>query len=719
MKYVNLKYMGLTGGVLAGLLLGTLGTQSASKAQAATTGTTTTAATEQAPAPTTVAGPNGETYIYNTDGSASIQVPNTDAATSTTYLVPADATTTPTSYTTANYQYTATKQADGSATVTVYPTAAAQTDPTYTGPKTEVSYTIPAAPTTATATAETTPTTSTSVTSTSTIGITAPTTTAGTTTPTSTSTTSTAGTTAPTTSTSTTSTVTTGSTATTAPTTGTSTTTTTGTTAPTTGTSTTTTTGTTAPTTGTSTTSTTGTTTPTTGTTTTPTTGGTSTSVTSTATITVGTGTTTTGDTGTTGTTTGGTTTGTTTPSGPVVLTPILPIYEAPHTDYAGASGITPVFTTDGTNPAPWSSSRDGTLALQSGRLGISQLYQDQYGKVYGKCNVGYYDYYVNADALDFTKGIKTNPIGGYVITTVPSVHGYIDAGLQIYTSLNIPNVGNYAIVDQVAVDPEGKVISYHVTGPYVALTWVPASDVTYIAPKPTTGTTTPTQNDEGSTTTTTPTQNDEGSTTTTTTPTKPTTTTPTKPTTTTPAPAPDLTVYDVPDFWVLLNNGTGNYATIQEPTTPTKTPTPEPAIQLKSVDLPKGTAIYSNYAPLKIYSDPQTTQDTGTTLDTGIGEWAAFDTAMDQSGHITAYELGKNQWVKAEDIQLSQTLGGTFETTTGTTLYSANGTRTGAIKTTGAYKVYAVRYINGEQALKLGTDDQWIMAHTGAYYPA
>ncbi|GAF39963.1 hypothetical protein FC83_GL002977 [Agrilactobacillus composti DSM 18527 = JCM 14202] len=134
--------------------------------------------------------------------------------------------------------------------------------------------------------------------------------------------------------------------------------------------------------------------------------------------------------------------------------------------------------------------------------------------------------------------------------------------------------------------------------------------------------------------------------------------------------------------------------------------------------DLPTGTALYSNFIGATIYSDPDTTKSNGS-LNTSYDEWSAFKVAKDSNGNPVAYELGSNQWVKAMDLQLQKNLNGTFAANAGTALYSADGTLTGTISTSGLYKVFAVTYINGHQAVKLGNDSQWIIAATGDYYPA
>ncbi|MCH4171635.1 MAG: hypothetical protein LKF36_10455 [Lactobacillus sp.] len=134
--------------------------------------------------------------------------------------------------------------------------------------------------------------------------------------------------------------------------------------------------------------------------------------------------------------------------------------------------------------------------------------------------------------------------------------------------------------------------------------------------------------------------------------------------------------------------------------------------------NLPTGTALYSNFMGAQIYSDPDTTKTNGY-LNTSYDEWSAFKVAKDAYGNPVAYELGSNQWVRASDLQLQKNLNGTFDANAGTALYSADGSLTGTITTSGLYKVFAVTYINGHQAVKLGNDSQWIIAATGDYYPA
>ncbi|MCH4171626.1 MAG: hypothetical protein LKF36_10405 [Lactobacillus sp.] len=143
------------------------------------------------------------------------------------------------------------------------------------------------------------------------------------------------------------------------------------------------------------------------------------------------------------------------------------------------------------------------------------------------------------------------------------------------------------------------------------------------------------------------------------------------------------------------------------------------PEVQVDTEKLPTGTAVYSDNKAAVIYSDAATTKDSGTKLSTSVDEWSAFEVAKDSDGNITAYRLGKDQWVKAADIQVQKDLDGTFDTSAGVTLRDNDGTVSGAIKEDGQYTVNAVRYINGKQALRLGNDSQWVFASQGDFYPA
>jgi hypothetical protein len=136
------------------------------------------------------------------------------------------------------------------------------------------------------------------------------------------------------------------------------------------------------------------------------------------------------------------------------------------------------------------------------------------------------------------------------------------------------------------------------------------------------------------------------------------------------------------------------------------------------TISLLNQTNLYSYYKPAVIYTDPTVTTASGARLSTWVNEWHAARVAKDSNGVAIAYELGKNQWVKAADLNQSAPQGGVFDTTGGTPLYDLNGNVTGSIPDSGRYQVFAVAYINGQQFVKIGTDNQWIAAAAGDYYP-
>ncbi|WP_416353633.1 hypothetical protein ACNAN0_01270 [Agrilactobacillus fermenti] len=142
------------------------------------------------------------------------------------------------------------------------------------------------------------------------------------------------------------------------------------------------------------------------------------------------------------------------------------------------------------------------------------------------------------------------------------------------------------------------------------------------------------------------------------------------------------------------------------------------PAPQTSRQTLPADTVLYSQSAA-KIYSDPALTQESRKKLALTIDEWRAFEKSLDEAGNVIAYRLGTNQWVKANALQSQKVKTGVFVASKGTPLYDVSGQVAGNITTTGTYRVYAERHLNGHQALKLGTDAQWIYAENGAYYPA
>lgn len=128
---------------------------------------------------------------------------------------------------------------------------------------------------------------------------------------------------------------------------------------------------------------------------------------------------------------------------------------------------------------------------------------------------------------------------------------------------------------------------------------------------------------------------------------------------------------------------------------------------------------LYSISSAVTVYSDPDTTKASGT-LAAGVTEWQINRTAADpKTGTIVAYDLGKNQWVKAKDLSAQKALSGTFNVNAGTPLLADDGSQVDTIATSGSYQVIAVSYFDGQQVLKLAENNQWVQATKGAFYPA
>lgn len=121
---------------------------------------------------------------------------------------------------------------------------------------------------------------------------------------------------------------------------------------------------------------------------------------------------------------------------------------------------------------------------------------------------------------------------------------------------------------------------------------------------------------------------------------------------------------------------------------------------------------------PVAIYQDAATQQATGQQLDRNVQEWRVLKAARNAQGQIVAYQLGRDQWVRAADLKVEAPLTGVFNTTAGTNLYTVAGTKAGAIATNDAYQVFGVRYIQNKQYIRLGNQDQWVQANDGAFYP-
>ncbi|MCH4170239.1 MAG: family 78 glycoside hydrolase catalytic domain [Lactobacillus sp.] len=133
---------------------------------------------------------------------------------------------------------------------------------------------------------------------------------------------------------------------------------------------------------------------------------------------------------------------------------------------------------------------------------------------------------------------------------------------------------------------------------------------------------------------------------------------------------------------------------------------------------LPLGTVVFSDGTNKATFTSPKLANISGA-LALGTKEWAATYMAQTITGKTVAYCLGDNQWVTADNLQLQRDKSGLIVLDQGTPLFGISGqTIVSRIVAAGNYKVFAERYINGQQALKLGTDTQWVLANAGAYYP-
>ncbi|MFD1671042.1 hypothetical protein ACFQ5M_02905 [Agrilactobacillus yilanensis] len=370
---------------------------------------------------------------------------------------------------------------------------------------------------------------------------------------------------------------------------------------------------------------------------------------------------------------------------------------------YGGATGTAATITTDGTTAAGSDATTSATNDLKTGTLKLDAVYTDGTNTFFAYRHDGQ-TYFVNTAAVTTSAALTTTDTVGTVTTNDDNMKTYTDPALHSYTGKLVRDKGTELRVDQQASDASGTVIAYHVTSDADegADTWVPASDVTFTANKlvrqAATGSLT--AKDEATI------YSDKETTT-----------------------ATDLTLAEgetvtynvvvknsidgtIVAYGIKGDDGTYTYVKAFDMTVNT-------APTVKTAALPLGTAVYSDYKPATIYSDPAATKDSGTKLATSVNEWTAFATSTDSDGAIVAYKLGKDQWIKASDLQIEQDLSGTFDTAAGSPLYSSDGTQSGSISVAGPYQVFAVRYINGKQSLKLGTDNQWIKASDGDYYPA
>lgn len=369
---------------------------------------------------------------------------------------------------------------------------------------------------------------------------------------------------------------------------------------------------------------------------------------------------------------------------------------------FGGATSTAPTITTDGTTAADAATITKATSDLKQGTLKVGAAYSDGTANFFAFKSGGN-TYFINATAVNSNGGMTTSDTIGTITTKSDNVKTYKDAALNNDTGKVVRDEGTKLTVDKIAKDGSGNVLAYHIkadasTG---ADTWVSASDVTYTANKlyrqAATGTLV--AKDEATiysdkeTTAATDMMLAKGETV-----------------------KYDVVVKNSVDDSIVaygIKDSSGNYTYVKA-----SDMAPDKDASMTIAILPQGTAIYSNYKAATIYSDASASADSGTKLATSVNEWAAFAAATNSDGTIIAYKLGNNQWVKAADLQIQQDLSGTFDTAAGSTLYSSDGTKAGSISAGGAYKVFAVRYIDGKQSLKLGTDNQWIHASDGAYYP-
>ena len=318
--------------------------------------------------------------------------------------------------------------------------------------------------------------------------------------------------------------------------------------------------------------------------------------------------------------------------------------------------------------------------------------------------------YFVPAAGLTLSGAVVTSDVIGTITTNRDDVRTYNDATTQNYTGNLIRTKGTQLLVDQKAT-VNGEVVAYHVSADAdtAAGTWVKAQDVTFndsvLVASAAKGTVTANADNTNLYTdkATTKLSGDslvEGQDVNYTRVVKNSVT-------------GDVVAYG------FLNTNQGDAAYNSYVYVKAADVTVNAAADVDTAKLPAGTAVYSNNKAATIYTDAAATKDSGAKLSTDVNEWSAFETSTDADGNIVAYRLGKNQWVKAADLELQQDLDGTFDVAAGTTLYATDGDKTGAIENGGSYKVFAVRYINGKQSLKLGTDNQWVVASQGDFYPA
>ncbi|MFD1671043.1 hypothetical protein ACFQ5M_02910 [Agrilactobacillus yilanensis] len=371
---------------------------------------------------------------------------------------------------------------------------------------------------------------------------------------------------------------------------------------------------------------------------------------------------------------------------------------QAADEDAAATVSKTAINTETGKNDA------NITTALTNGTLNVTGVYTDAAGVEYYSFDKNGAVYLVPAAELTISKGYTVTATQGYITTTKDDVRTYSDSALNNYTGTLIRDKGTQLLVDQKATNANGDVVAYHVSADAdtAANTWVDANNVTFAAA------TLDVTAEKGSV-----------------------------------IANASATVYRDKATTIATKDTIAKGETVDYTRVVTNSVTGEVVaygykndngnwryVKASAFDenadadvtvskLPNGTALYSNYKAATIYTNAAATEDSGTKLSTDVNEWSAFEVSKDADGNTIAYRLGKNQWVKAADLEAEQALDGTFDVAAGITLSDAEGTKTGSIENGGNYKVFAVRYINGKQALKLGTDNQWVIAAQGDYYPA
>lgn len=113
----------------------------------------------------------------------------------------------------------------------------------------------------------------------------------------------------------------------------------------------------------------------------------------------------------------------------------------------------------------------------------------------------------------------------------------------------------------------------------------------------------------------------------------------------------------------------------------------------------------YSANKKVPVYNSPQLSE-ISSYLSTSNSNWKITGYALhsESASPIDAVDLGNNQWVSAQDVNIIR-LYSFFASNT--QLYNLAGQTTSTI-TQGAYKILGATTINGETYVKLGNDSQW-----------